>query len=99
MKHGRPVARARRFLYNGIRTGERGFNMANDPVAEILKLSIAERLLAVEEIWDSIAASSEEVPLTEEEIAELERRLEDHKRNPNSGSSWEEVKARISKSL
>jgi putative addiction module component (TIGR02574 family) len=39
---------------------------------DILKLPIAERILAVEAIWDSIAAGNKEYPLTDEVINLLE---------------------------
>jgi putative addiction module component (TIGR02574 family) len=61
----------------------------------IEQLSVAERILLVEEIWDSIAAEVEEVPVTEAQKQDLERRLAAYQQNPNAGSSWEEVKARL----
>jgi putative addiction module component (TIGR02574 family) len=64
---------------------------------DILKLSIPERIIMVEAIWDSIAKNDDQVNLTEETKQMLDSRLEDHQLNPNSGSSWEEVKARIKK--
>ncbi len=69
--------------------------MANKLMSDILKLSPAERLLLVEDVWDSIATLPEAVHLTEEQIQELDRRLENYHNNPNEGSPWEEVKARI----
>ncbi|ASB50176.1 addiction module protein [Alkalitalea saponilacus] len=62
---------------------------------DILKLSVSERILMVEAIWDSIAESDEQVELSEETKQLLEERLEGHKNNPEEGSSWDEVKARI----
>jgi putative addiction module component (TIGR02574 family) len=59
------------------------------------RLSIAERILLVEEIWDSIADKPEEVPLTDAQREELERRLAAYEANPRAGSTWEEVKARL----
>jgi putative addiction module component (TIGR02574 family) len=61
----------------------------------IEQLSIEERLLLVEEIWDSIAAEEEEIPVTEAQKQDLERRLALYRQNPSAGSSWEEVKARL----
>lgn len=69
--------------------------MANFPFSEILKLSVAERIQLVEDIWDSIAAEPESVPLTPEQIAELDRRLADAEASPATGKSWAEVKARL----
>jgi putative addiction module component (TIGR02574 family) len=59
------------------------------------RLSVAERILLVEEIWDSIAATPESVPLMAWQKHELDRRLADLEANPNAGSSWEEVQARL----
>lgn len=59
------------------------------------QLSVAERILLVEEIWDSIAADEEQVPLTEAQKQDLERRLAAYQADPKAGSSWEEVKARL----
>jgi putative addiction module component (TIGR02574 family) len=61
----------------------------------ILKLSVPERILIVEAIWDSIAENENELALTNETKQLLDERLEAHKNNPGEGSSWEDVKARI----
>lgn len=59
------------------------------------RLSVAERILLVEEIWDSIAEEPEQPPLTEAQKQDLARRLAAYKASPKAGSSWEEVKARL----
>jgi putative addiction module component (TIGR02574 family) len=59
------------------------------------QLSVAERLLLVEEIWDSIAEQEEENPLTEARKLDLQRRVAAYEANPKAGSSWEEVKSRL----
>ena len=65
------------------------------PAMEYEHLSIAERILLVEEIWDSIAAEQEQIPLTQAQKDELDRRLADMEKNPGPGLSWEEVRERI----
>ena len=67
----------------------------NTKVAEILELSVAERLEIVEDICDSIAADSDEIPISDELRAELDRRLAEHERNPEAGVSWPILKARL----
>ncbi len=62
---------------------------------DILKLSIPERILMVEAIWDSIAENEDKLELTSETKQLLDERLEAHENNPKEGSSWEDVKARI----
>jgi putative addiction module component (TIGR02574 family) len=59
------------------------------------RLSVAERILLVEEIWDSIARDAMEIPLTDSQRQDLERRLAAYEANPKAGSSWDEVKARL----
>lgn len=59
------------------------------------QLSVAQRLLLVEEIWDSIAAEETAVPLTEAQRQDLERRIAAYEADPKAGSSWAEVKARL----
>lgn len=66
-------------------------------LSDVLELPIAERLKLVEAIWDSIAEVPEAVELTEEQRAELDRRLAEYENNPEAGSPWPEVKARILK--
>jgi len=60
-----------------------------------LSLSVPERIQLVEDIWDSIAAVPEALGLTEEQKAELDRRLEAYHQNPDEGSPWEMVRERI----
>ena len=60
------------------------------------RLSIAERILLVEEIWDSIAAEAEVLEFPQSHKEELDRRLAARDDGP-SGSSWEEVKTRLQK--
>ena len=62
---------------------------------DISELSIAERIQLAEDLWDSILEQQEELPLSPAQQQELERRLENYKKNPTNGSSWEEVKKRL----
>ena len=70
--------------------------MAEDlSLADVLKLSVAERIQLVGDIWDSIAAVPEAVPLSNAQRAELDRRLDAYHRDPTAGSPWDEVRQRI----
>ena len=62
---------------------------------DILNLSVSERIIIVEAIWDSISENQETVALSEETKQLLDDRLIAHQNNPNEGSSWEDVKSRI----
>jgi len=67
-------------------------------LSDILQMSVAERIQLVEDIWDSIAAVPEAIPLTDEERQELDRRLEMYAQNPDEGIPWDELKERVRKS-
>lgn len=60
---------------------------------EALKLPIPERIKLVEDIWDSIAADPHALELTPEQEAEIERRIEYNRLNPDDVIPWETVKA------
>jgi putative addiction module component (TIGR02574 family) len=66
-----------------------------DPISDILRLSVAERIQLVEDIWDSIAVEPDALTLSEEQREELDRRLADQEANPGVGRSWSEVKTRL----
>jgi putative addiction module component (TIGR02574 family) len=67
-------------------------------LSEILQLTIAERIQLAEDIWDSVAAFPEALPLTDAQKEELDRRLQAYAENPSEGISWDELKDRLRKS-
>ena len=64
-------------------------------IAEPLELPVGERVRLAQVLWDSVASNQQAYPISEAERRELDRRLEEYDRNPNAGSSWEDVKRRI----
>jgi putative addiction module component (TIGR02574 family) len=66
--------------------------MRKNIVSGILELSVAQRILIVQQIWDSIAAHPESLPLTECRKKELDLRLESYYESPDEGITWEELK-------
>jgi putative addiction module component (TIGR02574 family) len=62
---------------------------------DITSLTPEERLSLLEELWDSLACTPETVPLTQNQRAELDRRLDDLDREGPVGIPWEEVLSRI----
>jgi putative addiction module component (TIGR02574 family) len=67
-------------------------------LAELPKLKLADR----REIFDRICEMEDRDLLTggatDEEKTLLDRELEEYRRNPEAGSSWNEVEARLRKS-
>ena len=63
------------------------------------RLGFEDRLSLVEELWDSIAADGEAVPLTPPQRVELDGRLADHETDPTGVMSWDEVRSSVSDQL
>ena len=67
--------------------------MGTDEIlAEISTLDASEKILLVEEVWDSVASEDPIIPLSEAQISELQLRIEEYRRNPNDLLSWEDVR-------
>ena len=64
-------------------------------LAEILRLPEDERRELVEELFESLPQVSADFALTEEQKAELDRRLGEHRRDPSSAIPAEEVIASL----
>lgn len=65
------------------------------PIPDLDQLSTSERLQLVQDLWDSIAAEPDSVPVTEAQQEELERRLSAYREEKDTGASWAEVKERL----
>jgi putative addiction module component (TIGR02574 family) len=64
-------------------------------LAEILQLSVDERIQLVQDIWDSIAAVPEAIQLSDAQRQELDRRLSEYEKNPDEGIPWEEFRNQL----
>ena len=59
------------------------------------RLGVAERILLAEAIWDSVAAEGDAFALTPAQDEDLRRRVAAYEADPGTGSSWDDVKARL----
>jgi putative addiction module component (TIGR02574 family) len=59
--------------------------------ANLRKLTIEDRIRLVEDLWDSIAQDQNALPLTPEQAAELDRRLESLELDGDVGRPASEV--------
>lgn len=62
---------------------------------DLTKLPVAVRLRLMEELWLSLDAEVDALPVPDWQRAELDKRLESFEHDPSSGRPWPEVKARI----
>jgi putative addiction module component (TIGR02574 family) len=68
---------------------------ATEIVEQIRKLPPEERREVIEHLRDEFAEVDDE--LTPEQAAELDRRVEEFRKNPKAGVPWEQVRAKIGK--
>ena len=69
--------------------------MGKVSIGDILALSVSERIKLTQDIWDSIAAVPESVPLSQADHDELDRRLHAYRTDPQAGSPWPDVRQRL----
>jgi putative addiction module component (TIGR02574 family) len=67
----------------------------NDAGPSIFDLSPAEKLQLVEDLWDDLAGTPNDVHIRDWQKKELTRRKENLLKNPTSGLSWTDVKQRV----
>ena len=63
----------------------------NEIVKEIDKLGLSDKLILVEDIWDSIARNNAELPMPEWQKAELDRRYCDYKNGKLKLHNWQGI--------
>jgi putative addiction module component (TIGR02574 family) len=62
---------------------------------EIQSLTVSERIILAETLWDSVVAEGVEIDVTAPQREELNRRLAAFEIDQDIGSPWATVKARI----
>ena len=72
-------------------------SMSHVPLNVILDLPSDERVELAQQIWESVHEHPDELPLTQAQKDELERRWLAFQANPSAGRSWEEVRASLLK--
>jgi putative addiction module component (TIGR02574 family) len=64
-------------------------------IPQIEKLSIPEKILLVEDLWDKIIADEYDIPVPQSHMTELDKRLARHKAMPGELLSLDELQKRI----
>jgi len=62
---------------------------------KIQELTVSERIMLAEALWDSVADKDSDIELTEEQKRELDKRLSSFEADGDEGSDWSSVSARI----
>ncbi len=64
---------------------------------EVFALPPADKLRLLEELWDSLAANPEDIPVPDWQLEELQRRRAEYENDLGNAMSWEEAKEAIRK--
>jgi putative addiction module component (TIGR02574 family) len=67
----------------------------SEPAFNIEDLSPEQRLQLLDQLWESLRARPDQLPLTAAQRDELDRRLDEMDRGQTEGIPWEEVLDRI----
>lgn len=74
-------------------------SIMNSLLDDINRLGISERIQLVEDLWDSVAMGAAELPLTDAQREELDRRLALHHANPARGTSLNTIAEKLGVAL
>ena len=58
-------------------------------------MSVPEKILHVQDLWDQIASVPDDVELTDAQREEIERRLRAHEQEPGDYTSWKELRRQL----
>lgn len=66
---------------------------------EVERLDLSEKLMLVEDIWDSIAESNSKLPMPAWQKKELDKRYDAYQRGELNLHSWEDINKSIRKKI
>jgi putative addiction module component (TIGR02574 family) len=69
--------------------------MRIDEIPGLARLTVAEKILLLEDLWDSIASDESSVPVPQSHRDELDRRLADHEQDPGRLLTLDDLRERI----
>jgi putative addiction module component (TIGR02574 family) len=69
--------------------------MRVDDIPEIAQLTIPEKILLLEDLWDSIASEDSSVPVPQSHREELDRRLVEYERDPGRLLTLDDLRGRV----
>jgi len=69
--------------------------MKVEDIPEISNLSVPEKILFIEDLWDGIVSADSEVPIPESHKDELDKRFEKYSKAPGELLSLKELQARV----
>lgn len=64
-------------------------------IPEIVRLTVPEKILLVEDLWDHIASESPSVPMPASHREELDRRLAEYDKDPGRLLTLDDLRGRV----
>ncbi len=64
-------------------------------VPQVQAMSLAEKAQLVDELWQDLEAHFNAMPISPEMLAEMDQELNELRRDPSRGSTWEQVRERL----
>lgn len=58
-------------------------------------MTAAEKLQLVNELWAELASHPSQIPVTREQLAEIERRMTEYRLKPSEVTTWEAIRQRV----
>ena len=71
--------------------------MTVNDIPQIARMSTSEKILFLEDLWDSIASDESSIPVPQAHKDEIDARMKNYKANPGNLLSLEELQDRISR--
>ena len=65
--------------------------------SEIVRLSVKQRIVLADAIWDSITADRRKTPMSEDDIEEAQKRINSAEEKPAYLGQWEKMKNKTSR--
>lgn len=62
---------------------------------QIRQMPVGQRIQLVEDIWDTMVAEDVDLPLSSEQLSELDKRRAEMIADPSIGIPWSEARARL----
>ena len=69
--------------------------MRVDDIPGLTRLTTAEKILLLEDLWDSIAAEESSVPVPDSHREELDRRLAEYEKDPGNLLTLDDLRRRV----
>ncbi len=69
--------------------------MILERVPQVIEMSLAEKVQLYDELWQKLEDQFHRMPVSQETIADMDREMEKYRRDPSTGSTWEQVRERI----